>query len=231
MTTKIKNSDFIELDYTGTLADGVVFDTTHEAVAKEHHLFSKKKEYHPAIICVGEKQLLPGLDAQLEGRDVGESFTVSLAADQAFGKRDITKMKIVPVSTFKEHNVQPQPGLQVDMDGERGIITRISGGRIIVNFNHPLAGKEVTYTVKIHRKVTENTEKITAFLASMFGMPKDSITVTVANEKAKVVLPVELPAQIVAVIGDKLKLVTGLKEIVIEKASSTKESKKEVSPQ
>ena len=42
---------------------------------------------------------------------------------------DIKKVKIVPTSTFKEHNLQPHPGLQINVDGEMGTITSISGGR------------------------------------------------------------------------------------------------------
>ena len=224
MADKIKNHDFVELDYTGKLADGLVFDTTKEDVAKENNLESEGRKYAPNTVCVGEAQLLPGLDAQLEGREIGESFTVTLSPENAFGKRDIKKMRIVPMSTFKEHNVQPQPGLQVDMDGERGIISRVSGGRVIVNFNHPLAGKEVTYDVKIHRKINDNQVKVTSFLSMMLGMPKDKMTVEVKEDKAKVILPVDFPIQISTMLTQKLVEVTGLKDVLFEKKEVEKKS-------
>lgn len=222
MPEKVKIQDFIELDYTGKLADGTVFDTTIEDIAKINNLFSESRKYTPATICVGEKQLLSGLDAQLEGREIGQEFTITIPPEKAFGKRDIKKMRLVPASTFKEHKVSPQPGLVVDVDGEQGTITRVSGGRIIVNFNHPLAGKEVTYNVKIIRKINDDKEKISAFLSTLLGMPQEKITVEVQENKAKVTLPVNFPVQMSTVLTRKLIELTNLKEIVWEKKEGSK---------
>ena len=163
MVDKIKNHDFVEIDYTGKLLDGTIFDTTLEKVAQENNISNEKAKYKPAIICVGEKQLLPGLDDQLADKEVGKEYTINISAEDAFGKRDIKKMKIIPMNTFREHKMQPQPGLQINVDGEIGVVSRVSGGRVIVNFNHPLAGKEVSYIFTINRKITDVKEKISSF--------------------------------------------------------------------
>ncbi|HIJ11552.1 TPA: peptidylprolyl isomerase, partial [Candidatus Woesearchaeota archaeon] len=83
----IAKGDFIELHYTGKLLDGSVFDTTDEAIAKESGIHSPRTKFGPTIICVGEKQLLPGLDAGLVGKKLGK-HTIELQAQDAFGKRD-----------------------------------------------------------------------------------------------------------------------------------------------
>jgi len=209
----IKNEDFIEIDYTGRLTDGTIFDTTIEQIAKENNMPTENAKLSPAKVCVGERQLLSGLDDALVGKDVGQDFTVNLTPEQAFGKRDIKKMKIMPVSAFKEHNMQPQPGLQVDVDGQVGIITRVSGGRVIVNFNHPLAGKEVTYEVKILRKIDDDKEKLTSYLNNVLRIPEDKLKLEIKEDKVEVMLPFALPPQFTAALAEKAVKVTGYKEI------------------
>ncbi len=213
MPEKIKFHDFIEVDYTGKLPDGLVFDTTLAEVAQEKHIHSDKTKYGPAIVCVGEQQLLPGLETQFIDKEVGKEYTVTLAPEQAFGKRDIKKVKIIPMSTFREHKMEPHPGLQVDVDGEMGTVSNVSGGRVIVNFNHPLAGKEVAYSFKIRRKVEDAAEQITSFLAMSFRIPEAQMKVQVQEGKATVELPVNLPPPLTDGLVKKLAELTGVKEI------------------
>lgn len=216
MTETIKKKDFVEVDYTGKLTEGLVFDTTVEKVAKENNLHSPNMKYSPTIICVGEKQIIPGLDEELEGKEIGKEYTVTLPPEKAFGKRDIKNMKIVPAGTFKEHKIEPRPGLQVEIDGEMGTITKVSGGRIIVNFNHPLAGKEVIYTFKVNRKIEDDKEKAAVFLSSVLRIPKENITVEVKENKATVTLPADLPVQITNIFVRKLTELTDLKDIIFK---------------
>src|SRR3989344_1853379 len=217
MSEKIKLHDFIEIEYTGKLADGTVFDTTSEKVAKEHHLHSQNHRYRPAVICVGERQILPGLDLQLVDKEFGKEYTATLPPEKAFGKRDIKQVKIIPMDMFKQHNVQPQPGLKVDVDGEMGIISRVSGGRVMINFNHPLAGKEVMYTYKVLRKVTDQKEKVAAFLSAILRLPAEAMKIEVKDNAATVIIPGELPTQISTILAQKLVQLTGLKDILIKK--------------
>ncbi len=220
---KIKLHDFVQVDYTGRLVDGTVFDTTEERIAKINGFFSEKMKFGPATICVGERQILPGLDTGLIDKEVGHTFNLKLAPEQAFGKRDVKNMKIMPMSAFREHKMQPHPGLQIDVDGQRGSITSVSGGRVIVNFNHPLAGKEVEYHVTIHQKITDHKEQITAFLNTSLHIPEKQIQVEIKEEKAEVKTPINFPEQITKVLGDKLAELTGLKEVNFSKPEASKQ--------
>ncbi len=213
MAETIQFHDFVELDYTGSLTDGTLFDTTSEDVAKKNHLHSEKRSFGPVTICVGEKQLLPGLDGQLEGKELGKEYTVTLAAEDAFGKRDIKKLRIVPMGTFKEHNVEPRPGMPIDVDGERGIVTRIASGRVIVNFNHPLSGQQVQYTFTVRRKITDAKSQITAFLTTVFGIPEGKLDVKVEAQKAMVKVPFDFPPPVTDALSKKLAELTKLTAI------------------
>jgi FKBP-type peptidyl-prolyl cis-trans isomerase SlyD len=222
----IKKGDFIEIDYTGKLVDGAVFDTTEEKVAKENGTFEEKMKFGPMVVCVGEQQVLPGLDLALVDKEIGKGYTETFQPEQAFGKRDVKKVRIMPAASFKEHNMQPRPGLQVDVDGEVGTITRVSGGRVIVNFNHPLAGKEVIYDFKILKKVEDKSEQIKSFLNSAMRIPKDKINVILKEDIAEVSLPMNLPEQLTGMIGKKLAELTSLKEIKFLNSSMPKEEQK-----
>ena len=224
MAEKIQHHDFIEIDYTGKLTDGTVFDTTVEAVAKQSGIGNEKTKFAPHVVCVGERQVLPGLDDSLEEKEVGSKFEVNISSENAFGKRDVKKMKIVPISVFKEHKVQPQPGLQIDVDGDRGIVSRVAGGRVIVNFNHPLAGKEVVYEVEIKRKVTDKAEMLSTFINSTLRIPLSQIQVSVNGDEAEVKMPIQFPEQFTSEIGKKLSELVKLKEVKFSVLS--KEEKK-----
>ncbi len=203
MDETVQHGDFIELSYTGSLADGSTFDSTEKS-----------------IICIGQQQLLPGLDNALAGKELGKEFKITLKPEEAFGKRDIKKLRIIPMSTFREHKMDPHPGLQVDVDGEIGIVTSISGGRVIVNFNHPLAGKEVSYTVKVIRKVSDTVEQINAFLHATLRLPAEQVAITVEEQKATVLLPMELPVQFTDAVGKKIAELTKLESVTFHTKSS-----------
>ena len=227
MIEKIKLHDFVEIEYTGKLTDGTVFDTTKEDVAKGNKLYNNQVKYKPAAICVGEKQLLPGLDINLVDKEVGIDYSITLKPEEAFGKRDIKNMRIVPMSTFIEHKLQPRPGLQIDVDGEMGIVTRVSGGRVIVNFNHPLAGREIVYDYKIVKKITDAKEQVELFLATSFRLPKEMLKVNIAENKANVEVPFTLPESFLDILSKKLVELTGLNEIkIIGKVEKLPEVKK-----
>lgn len=221
MMDTIQEHDFVELDYTGKLTEGMVFDTTVERVARENG-FSGKGSFGPMMICVGEGQVLAGLDAALVGKELGKEYNVTLPPELAFGKRDIKQLRIVPMNTFREHQMTPYPGLEVDVDGQRGVITSISGGRVIVNFNHPLAGKDVLYTFIVRRKVTDQKEQVMAFVSGTLQVPKDKVNVVVIEGKATIELPFTLPGPITDIFIKKLIALTKVQEVTF----TIKEGKK-----
>ncbi len=213
MAETINIHDFIEIDYTGKIAGGKIFDTTDAKVAQETGLQQKQIKYTPFQLCVGEEQILPGLDKELVGKEVGKSYIISLNPEDAFGKRDVKKVQLVPIAAFQEHNMKPHPGMQVDFDGRIGTIMRVAGGRVMVNFNHPLAGREVEYEVKILRKITDPAEKISSYLGNIFRQVKNLGKIEVKDEEATVKLPFELPEQFRTHLEGHLGKLVGLKKL------------------
>ncbi len=217
MTDRLKTGDFVEVEYTGKIKeDGLVFDTTDEKVAKKNGLFNEKIPYGPVIICIGEHQILKGIDNYLEGKDAGKKYSIHISAEDGFGKKDAKLLKIVPTNVFTKQGIVPQPGLQVNIDGLFGVIKTATGGRTVVDFNHPLSGKELSYDVDVKRIVTDAVEKLQSYLSLALNLKKNSIEVVVDNKTAKVLLPAKLPEPIASKLGEKLARLTGLSGISFE---------------
>lgn len=167
---KTKRWDFVEIDYTAKIRDNnLVFDTTFEAIAKENNVYDKNVNYHAVIVCLGDKELIPGLDEFLIGKDTDEEYDVELEPKDAFGEKDSKLYHLVNTNKFLKQKIRPYPGMQVNIDNMFGIVKTVSGGRTMVDFNHPLAGKYVIYKVKINKILEDVNEKINAYLKKIIG--------------------------------------------------------------
>jgi FKBP-type peptidyl-prolyl cis-trans isomerase 2 len=237
----IKKGDFIEIDYTAyLLEENAVFDTTNPEQAEksgmicehdhehEHgHSHVTKEDFKPIIICVGEKHVLPGLDEQLIGLNLGE-HDIILGEENAFGKKDSKLLKLMPLNAFKKQKINPFPGLTVDMDGTRGVVRSVSGGRVIVDFNHPLSGKAVKYSLKIIRSVDSLKEKAESIM-NMFRIPFEKVSEE--NKKLEITLKMELPPQMVSELEKEIIRVTKAEVKIKQEQSSNKELNKEENKQ
>lgn len=191
----VKKHDFVEIDYTGTIReDGSIFDTTEEKVAREKEAYDKNSRYHPAVICVGENYILKSLEDQMVGKEAGKGYKFEIDAEKAFGKKDLKLVQMIPLNKFRKQNIQPVPGLQLNIDGVFGVIKTVSGGRVLVDFNHPLAGKNIVYDVKIRRIVDDAKEKIKALLD--VHLHAHDAEVSVNGENAGIRLRHDIPNEV-----------------------------------
>jgi len=220
----IKQNDFVEVEYTGRLKESnVVFDTTDAEVAKAHDL--PKAHYGPVVIVMGQGQMLKGLEEQLVGKEPG-AYKVELSPEKAFGKKDAKLIQMVPATKFRQQKIQPVPGLQLNIDGMICTVRQVTGGRVMVDFNHPLSGKDVIYDIRISKVVTDKKEQLKAVIAMLLNIT--DATMTVEGDKAKVAFKQELPEPLVPELQKKFKELTGL-DTDIELPKKEKAEKKEKS--
>ena len=162
---KVKKGDFIELDYVAREKDsGRVFDLTREDVAKKEELFNPKFEYKPIKICVGEGDVLPGLDEALVDQEVGKELHIEIPSEKAFGKKDSRLIQLIGTNKFLKSKIRPVPGLQLNIDGQVGTVKSVSGGRTLIDFNHPLAGRDIVYDATIRKILSTPEEKLQAII-------------------------------------------------------------------
>lgn len=135
---EVSEKKVITIHYKGTLADGTVFDT------------SEGKE--PLEFIYGIGMIIPGLEEGLEGLKEGDKKTVEVPADKAYGKRQEEAMQEVPKSQFPE-DIELKEGLQLAAQGPQGTIPvtvlEVGEENVKVDFNHPLAGKDLTFDVEV----------------------------------------------------------------------------------
>ncbi|MDA3836284.1 MAG: FKBP-type peptidyl-prolyl cis-trans isomerase [Nanoarchaeota archaeon] len=154
----LTKGDFIEINFTGRIKDGAIFDSN----IKEDLETSKiKGETKPFVFAVGEKMFVKGADEFLIGKDIGE-YNIDLKPEDAFGKRDPKAIQMIPIQTFALNKINPIPGSMFNFDGRIAKILTVSGGRVMADFNNPIAGKDVTYKIVVNRKVEDKNEQIKA---------------------------------------------------------------------
>ncbi|MEO2154907.1 MAG: hypothetical protein ABGW69_03820 [Nanoarchaeota archaeon] len=85
-------------------------------------------------------------------KDKKEGEKVSLTIKNAYGEKNPDLIQIMPLSLLRKQGINPIPGLIIRVGEIEGIIKSISGGRVIIDFNHPLAGKDIDFEVEIIKK-------------------------------------------------------------------------------
>lgn len=208
----IKIGDFVKIDYTGK-SEGVIFDTTNDVVAKENGL-DPNGNYEPRFVCVGQKSVLAGLDAELPKHSVGEEFSVKIQPEDAFGKKSAKLIQLIATSKFRKQGIDPQPGLTVNIDNNMGLVKSVSGGRTLVDFNHPLSGREVEYDVKITEKIDDPLEQAEGLLKSMMGIAPTKVEFDGEDKtSAKITMPQALPEPIQKALSDKVTELVKFKKV------------------
>lgn len=207
----IQQGDFVKLNYTGKLQNGMPFDSTHPDVAEK--IGAKNKG--PVTICVGQHMLIPGLDEALIGKS--GKFSVTIQSEKAFGRKDPKLLKIIPTKQLLQQQIRPYPGLPLTIDGEYGVVRSVSPGRTVVDFNHPLASQEVTYDVEILGVIENEKEQVQALLEPL-GIPHESVHVH--EGKAIIKLPQLLPQPMLDALNDRITKLTKVKTVSFEQGTA-----------
>src|SRR4030042_2018163 len=125
---KVKEKDFVEIEYTAKV-DGIVFDTTSKNVAKANNLFDENASYNPIVICVGQANVIKGIDEGIIGKEVEKTYSLHISPEHGFGKKSPKMIQLISTSKFLKEEIRPVPGLQVNVDGIFGVVKAVSGGR------------------------------------------------------------------------------------------------------
>jgi peptidylprolyl isomerase len=162
----LEKGDFILINYTAKVKEtNEVFDTTIEETAKKEHLHKEGEIYEPKLVVIGEGWVLKALDESLTTMKLSKAQSVEIPPDKAFGPRDPEKIKRVPLKQLLAKDVHnPTIGMRIDYKGKMATIRAIGAGRVLLDFNPPLAGKTLIYDVTVNKKLEANEEKIAALI-------------------------------------------------------------------
>lgn len=129
----------VKVHYTGKLDDGTVFDSS--------------RERDPLEITIGNGQLIKGFENALIGMNVGDEKTVTISAEEAYGKHSNELVVKFDISQFPE-DIDPKVGLHVNLKSPEGrvmqtVITGVGEDSVTLDANHPLAGKDLTFEIEM----------------------------------------------------------------------------------
>ena len=188
MNLAIEKGDFIKVSYTGKFDDEKVFDTTNEELAKESDIYNDRGMYGGDVVIVGAGHTIVGLDEDFVGKEVGYSGSVEIPSEKAFGEHNPKLVESVSITKFKDR--QAYEGLEVEVNGQRGVVTKVIGRRVRVDMNHPLAGKTVIYEYNIEKLLDDEVEKIQGLFSLYTGL--QDLDVEVSNGTATIITPAML---------------------------------------
>jgi peptidylprolyl isomerase len=162
----LQKGDFILINYTAKVKEtNEVFDTTIEETSKKEHLHKEGEIYEPKLVVIGEGWVLKALDESLTTMEPNKTQSVEIPPEKAFGPRDPEKVKRVPLKQLLAKEVHnPTIGMRIEYGGKNATIRSIGAGRVLLDFNPPLAGKTLIYEVTVNKKLETNKEKIATLI-------------------------------------------------------------------
>ena len=136
---KVENGLFVSIDYTGTLDNGEVFDTSEGR--------------RPLEVQMGSGNVIPGFESALMGMSLNETKTFTLSPEDAYGEHDPQRTHDFPRSEIPE-GMTPQVGQTLMLSTPQGQqiparVDSIDDDKVVFDLNHPLAGKELTFDIKV----------------------------------------------------------------------------------
>jgi FKBP-type peptidyl-prolyl cis-trans isomerase 2 len=148
----VKSGDTIQVDYTGKLENGTVFDTSREDVAKQAGIYIDGRTYAPLTFVAGKGQMIKGFDKGVIGMKVGDEKTITIPPEEAYGEYDKSKILAIPIEQLNLTNgsENPEVGQTLrDMYGNQYTVTAVNDTHITVDANHELAGKTLVFDIKL----------------------------------------------------------------------------------
>ena len=136
---KVENGLYISIDYTGTLQNGEVFDSSQER--------------QPLEVQVGVGQLIKGFERELMGMSVNQKKSFTLSPEDAYGNRDESLTRDFARSDFPA-DLEPQVGMTIGLQTAEGrrmpaLITHLEEEKLSVDLNHPLAGESLNFDIEV----------------------------------------------------------------------------------
>jgi FKBP-type peptidyl-prolyl cis-trans isomerase 2 len=134
-----KNGDTVKVHYKGILEDGTIFDDSSER--------------DPLEFTIGGGQLIPGFEQSVVGMNPGESKTVKVSVDEAYGPLREDLVLEIDRNEFPVH-LEPKVGQQLQYRGEDNnviivAVTSVSETNVTLDANHPLAGKNLNFELQL----------------------------------------------------------------------------------
>ncbi len=145
----LENGTIVSVDYVLKLENGTIIDTSIESVAKEAGIYNPNRPYQPLTFTIGDGKMIKGFNDAVKTMKVGEEKTVVIPAKEAYGERNESLIQKVPIEAFNNTNITIKKGTKLYVKGYPAEIYNYSNEYVWLDFNSPLAGKNLVFTIKL----------------------------------------------------------------------------------
>jgi FKBP-type peptidyl-prolyl cis-trans isomerase 2 len=152
----------------------------------EEFLDNKRINSYEILFKEGVEIVRKEIENAIKGKK--ENEVVELEIPKAYGERKAELVVLMPLRVLKQNKINPIPGLVINVDGMEGIIKTVSGGRVVVDFNHPLAEKTILFKVKVVKTFDNEEDFVEELLKELlknekFEFKKEEKAVYVEKEQ------------------------------------------------
>ena len=145
----VKAGNTVQVDYTGKLENGTVFDTSIEEVAKQEGLYNANRTYAPLTFMVGSGNMIKGFDEGVVGMKVGDEKEITIPPEEAYGEYNESMIQSIPIEELNLTTI-PEVGQTLgDMYGNQFKVIAVNDTHITLDLNHELAGKTLVFDIKL----------------------------------------------------------------------------------
>ncbi len=164
---KIASEPLYIVEYEGKDEQDRVFDTTKGEVGKAMY---GVKDVVPVFL--DKMALLPGLKKTIKECKKGESKEVVLKPEEAYGEHNPKLVRVLKLSAFGKDAARLRQGAWIEFETPsgpiKGLVKSVGNGRVRIDFNHPLAGKTVKYTVKVVDIINDPDKQLEYIATNLF---------------------------------------------------------------
>lgn len=185
----------IKIDYTAKTNEengSTVFDTTIAEIAQSELIYQPDKHYEPMLVVLGKSWVPKGLEAVLEKSSIGDKIDVLIPCEEAYGLKDPSKIKLVARREFQKQNINPSIGDRITLGSQTGTVLSVSSGRVRMDYNHVLAGKDIHYSIEIHNEIKGAESQIIELIRRRLpGSNLENLKIEIDGKLINVFMPKE----------------------------------------
>lgn len=182
----VKRGDLVLLDYAiYVIEDGEkkLYDTTVEDRARSEGIYDENRNYGPVPVIAGAGQLIDAVEEAVIGMEEGEEKEIEAPPEKAYGLRDERLVFKIPVKRLAAQGIRPRLGMELEVNGRRGRIVKLTERFAYVDTNHPLAGKRLHIWIRVAKILESPEDKIKYLTVRVFRLPPEHIHVEKIGEK------------------------------------------------
>ncbi len=188
----MEDGDFVKINFEMRLGnEKKLVATNNEKLAEENGIYDPETKYKETILIVGSENIFKEINESLRKSEIGKDEEVQIPMADAYGVRDPNNIKIHTMREFQKNKIDPVPGQEIRINNKRGKVISVSPGRVLVDYNHPWAGKDVFYKYTVNEKIESEQGKIDAIIDMNYSKGSGNFAISAADEVTTITLSEE----------------------------------------